>query len=311
MSGEELTGEQIMAQNMAALESNEEMPHDDGDFPEQPEAIDEPEVEPEAEPEVEPEGEPEPISEEARKAGYRTKDEWVEQGGDPDEYLSEADFNKVGDLQKDKDGYTRHKLSKELVQTQRMVQEMMRDQKAMISDTEERVRNETIAKLKAEQKEAVDYGDTEKALEVEREINAEKDKAKKPEPAAEPEIHKVASDFMQSNDDWYNVHQNATDLINVELRRCEKNEVPIEEAFDLSLSKVKNRFPELFDDVPTKKAIEKPARPRATSEKSRVKPSAKPKKGTFNDLPPEMRQYAVKAAKVSGLTEAQYMEQMA
>ena len=311
MSDEQLSGEEIMAQNMAALDSGEDIPHDDGDFPEPLESVDEPDIEDDPEGEGEPfaddPDDPEPISEEARKAGYQTKEQWVERGNDPDDYLSEADFNKVGDLQRNKDEFSRHKLSKELVKSQRLTQEVLANQEKMLRESEERVRTETIDKLRKEQKEAVEYSDTEKALELEREISKHE---KKPEPEPKKsDVSDSVQEFHDKNNDWYGVDRGSTDLLNVELGRAQRKGLDFDEAIGPAMAKVKANFSYLFDDEPAAEPAKAP-RPRATSERSRARPSAKPKSRTFNDLPPEMQQFAKRSAKAAGMSEKEYMEQM-
>jgi hypothetical protein len=311
MSEAELSGEEIMSQNLAALNAGEDIPHSDDSFPEAHEN------EPEQEYAEESEGDEysdddqseEELSEIAKKDGYMTKEDWEASGKDPDDYVSQEDFERVGELRDDK-SFTRQKMAKELVQTQSMVKEMLNNQNAMIRDAEERARNETIAKLKEEQKQAVDYGETEKAIEIEREIN----KQEKPvdNTPSQPNNPEGMDEFYQTNNDWYGVHNGATDLLNVHLTRSQRDGIEFKDAIGPAMDKVKVRFGEVFGDEPAPASNQKNplVRPRATSEKSRRPAGVQAKKKTFNDLPPEMRSFAKRGAKMSGLTESEYMEQM-
>ena len=298
MSDEELSGEQMMAQNMAALESGDEMPHsddsyvesdsdaieDDGDNIEHEEAFIEEEV-----------------SEAAKKDGYMSKEDWVASGKDPEGYMSADEFARVGDL---RDGsLTRQQLSKQLVQQQAALKEIIANQNKIAKETADRVRQETIAELEATKRKAIDYGDAEKAIEIDREIHRQT-----VEPVQQ-EANPVQNDMQawyEANDDWYGTHNGASDLLNVELKRSERQGIPFGEAIKSAEAKVKGQFGYLFGDTPQEKP--ETARPRSLSSQSRKPASSARAKLTIKSLPPEMQGMALTVIKKTGITEQEYME---
>ena len=296
----ELTGEEILAQNMAALDAGEDIPHENDQ--EYDYSDDDPDLDPQEEPQEEDDATDQPLKE----PSHMSEDEWVASGKDPDDYMSQDEFDRVGNMRED-NSLTRTKMAKKIVQTEALMKEMLANQNAMIQKAEERTRDETIAKLRKEQKDAIDYGETEKAVDLERKISEQEKPAEKP--TAEPQLQPSVQTFYENNDDWYNVDPGATGLLNVELKRAQRQGLDFDDAIGPAMDKVKGQFSYLFPDAPQK--AQKPQRPRAVSERSRARPSAAPKKKTFNDLPPETRIIAKKAAKVSGLSESEYMEQMA
>lgn len=309
----EPSGLQIMQENIAALESGEEAPHNEGTVYEEAES-NEPITEPvETEEVIDDEpidevDEPE-VSELAKKDGFMSKEDWVASGKAEEDYMTPEEFSKVGEL---RDGdKTRQQLSKQLVQMESVMKETLKNSNQMIENAKKSERDKVIAELKAEQKEAVEYQDTEKALEIERKIIKEEAKDEE-KPEVKPEENKPSqamADWFESNEHWYGVDTGASNLINSELTKCQKAGLPFEEGIIKAEAKAKKYFPQYFDDVAETAAI--PARPRAVSESSRRKgpPKGGPKK-TFKDLDANMQVFARKAAKASGMTESEYMENM-
>ena len=289
---------QMMQENMAAMDAGEEMPHT-GD-PE--DAAVEESIDPVTEPDPEPNAEPE--EDIAKKDGYMSKEDWIASGKDPEQYMTQEDFERVGQLRDDK-SVTRQQLSKEYVQTQAMLKEVMKNQQKMLTDAEERVRAETLASIEKQQKEAIEDGETEKAIELEREKLKHTEKPDDT-PDDTPQIEAGVQDWVDKNSSWYSVDQSATNLMNIELKKAQDKGLSFSEGSAQAEAKVRKHFSYYFDD---EQPEEKPAprRPSAVSERSRRKPEASKSK-TFNDLPAEMRSMAKKVAKQSGMTEAEYME---
>jgi len=311
----EPSGLQIMQENMAALESGEEAPHNDDTVYEEA-APDEPITEPvETEEVVDDEPidevvEPE-VSELAKKDGFMSKDDWVASGKAEEDYMTPEEFSKVGEL-RDDSNITRQQLSKQFVQMESNMNEMLKSQRQIVEDARKSERDKVIAELKAEQKEAVEYQDTEKALEIERKINDEKAKAEE-KPEVKPDENKPSqamSDWHGSNDHWYGVDEGASNLINSELIKSEKAGLPFEEGIIKAEARAKKYFPQYFDDIAEPEPeVKIPPRPRSVSETSRRKTKTESKK-TFKDLDPAIQVFARKAAKASGMTETEYMENM-
>ena len=230
-------------------------------------------------------------------------EEWEAAGNDPDDYMSPEEFAKVGELRDDK-GVTRQQLAKRLVQQEKLLSEVLQNQNKMLSDAEERGREAERQALDAKQQEAIEDGDTEKALEIERE-KAKLDK--KPEPN-QPQMAPEVQSWYDNNKEWYGVAQGPTDLINVELSKSERNGVAFEDAIEKAMVKAKKYYPAYFDDEPAPDPKPKPKPARMTERSQRKAPQ---KTKSFNDLPVEMRAFAKKAAKTAGMTEAEYMENYA
>jgi len=296
---EELSGEEIMRQNMAALDAGEEMPHVDESF--EPENIQE---NTELEPEFNEESHDdvvEEIPEIAKKDGFMTKDEWIASGKDPDEYMTPEEFARVGEL---RDGdMTRQQLSKQLVQQQAVMKEILANQQKSIQDAANRAKQEALAELEAKKKEAIEYGDAEKAVELEREIIKNVTAEEPQEPEVNP-VEQSMSQWYSKNDDWYGTHSGATDLLNVELKRAERQGLPFEDGIRQAEGAVKKQFGYLFGE----QAQEKPKAPRSVSTQTR-KPAKQSQKLSIKALPPEMQSIARTVIKKTGITEQEYMEQ--
>jgi len=311
-------GLQIMQENMAALEAGEDAPHNedtvyDEPKPDEPEAevVDEV-IDDVVDDDIVGESDESGISEISKKDGYMTKEQWVESGKNPEDYMTEKEFSKVGEL---RDGdMTRQQLSKQNVQMESLMNEVLTNQNKMIDDAKASEREKVIAELKAEQKEAIEFQDADKALEIERKIVAEEEESKpkvevKDDPDPEPQAPPGMVDWHNNNKHWYNVDLNAQTLINSELTKSQAKGVSFEDGIITAEAKVRKYYPQYFDDDPEAKPETKPNRPRPAGESSRRKGPATVKK-SFKDLDPVMQSFAKKAAKASGMTEEQYMESM-
>ena len=300
MTDKELSGEEIMKANMEALDKGEEAPYPDVESTETTEEV----VETEEVEEVEEVEEAEETSEIAKKDGYMTKQQWIDSGKPADDYMSEEDFIKVGEL-RDSDE-TRQQLSKKLVQMEATLKDVVSNQRSMIDSAADKAREETLASLNEQKKEAIEFQDAEGAARIEREIvEAEGNK-----PA---EVDKNApSDEMQAwyneNESWYNVDGASTGLLNSQLVKYEKEGKPFSEGVELAMETVRKHFSYHFEDEAAPKTTSKPTRTRVATESSRVKPSQTKNTKTFADLDPDEAKIARVGAKMAGMTETQYME---
>jgi hypothetical protein len=300
MTDKELSGEEIMKANMEALDKGEEAPYPDVESTETVEEVVETEELEEVEEVVE---EVEETSEVAKKDGYMTKQQWIDSGKPAEDYMSEEDFIKVGELRDGDD--TKQQLSKKLVQMERTLKDVVTNQRSMIDSATEKAREETLASLNEQKKEAIEFQDAEGAANIERQIvEAEANK-----PA---EVDKNApSDEMQAwyneNESWYNVDGAATGLLNSQLVKYEKEGKPFSEGVELAMETVKKHFAYHFEDVETK-TTSKPTRTRVATEKSQKKSTSTKNTKTFADLDPDEAQIAKVGAKMAGMTESEYME---
>lgn len=235
---------------------------------------------------------PEEREDEKKGPSHMSKEAWIAAGNDPDDYLTQEEFDRVNDFRDQKP----IDVQKQLARQETAMREMMRTMEESIRKAEERGREQEREKLQAKQQEAIQEGETERALEIERDIN------KLDTPEEKPQFDPAVKAWLDNNDEWYRVHTGATDLFNLHLSRGQKAGIPFSEAAANGEAAVKERFPEVYGELPL---TPKPTR---ISERGRNKQPAK-KSRTFNDLPEEMRAIAKQAARAAKLTEAEYMEQ--
>jgi hypothetical protein len=295
MSEEEKSGETIMAENMAALEANEDMPHSDDVETEEvdDDVIDAGTDELDAD-----------LKAIAEKDGYMSEQEWVDSGKDADDYMTEEEFAKVGDMRDG--GQTRQQMSKSFVQLESAMKEMVANQNKMISDARNDERTKTLASLQAKKQEAVDFQDTEEAIKVDREIVRLENEVNAPVAPIQPPDN--VNKWVADNKHWYNNDAAAAGLVNSILAKNEAKGVSFDDAIKEAETAAKQHFPYHFDDAP--KAQSPARKPLRRSETGRtVKPSDNQAK-RFSDLDPGMAKIARKAAKATGMTEKEYMENL-
>lgn len=286
---QELSGEEIMRQNMAAFESGEELPYKEDDITPQLEVV----------PDIEEPEEPD-IPEIAKRDGYipMTKDEWVASGRDPDKYMTPEEFARVGELRDSKE-LSKQALAKQNVQLESMMRDVLKNQERMIKEAAEKAREQALAEINAQQQEAIELGDTEKALELERKRLEHSKVEEKPEA---PHIEPAIQEWYDKNQHWFNVDQQARLVVESELSRW--GNLPPDQAIAKADEKARKHFPQYFDDAPSK-----PSRPQSPVAQSRKPAVGGKRKPSFNDIEnPELRAMAMRVAKASGQSEQEYME---
>lgn len=293
MSEEEKTGEQLLEENMAAYHAGEEVPYEEEGDLIQPEA-------PGAEPPAEEPGY-------AEKDGFMTKEDWVAAGNDPEDFLSQDDFERVGQMRDDK-SISRQQMAKANVQMEAAMRDLIASNQEMIRKAEERARADERAKLQAQQKEAIEYGNTEEAIKIEREmVNLEREQFHPQEPQ-QPQVDAEVQAFYNENSYWYGKSQGATELLNVNLAKSEREGIPFNVAIGSAMAKVKKAYPDYFDEP---KQPSQPQRmpPRGMSERGRA-PAKREKRYTLNDLDEGLRPFARQAMKASNMSEHDYVKQV-
>lgn len=309
MSEAQLSGEEMMAQNMAALDRGEDFPHTD-DFVEESDGLEGEVVGDELEGEELEEQESEEQEdiheeelEEESDARHMSKEDWVASGKDADSYLSPDEFKRAGDLKSE----SPLQLAKKLAKQESMMKEILANQHKANKLRED----EDMAKLKADQAQAVEYGETEKALNIEREV-AKREAIKPAEAVTAPDT--AIQTFYDANKDWYGRSKSATEMLDVLMAREEQKGIGFAEAIGPVTAKVKAKFDYLFDDSepePKEPPAKKPlVRPRAISEKSRTPKKAATKNRTFKELDPSMQAVARQMAKSTDMTEHDYVSQI-
>ena len=312
------TGEEIIADNMKALEAADEsgeelkLPYPDADSvkePEKPVEGEEAEVVAEVkEEEKEPESEAETVEvdEIAEKDGYMSKEDWIASGKPEEDYMSKEDFAKVGELRDG--GETRQQLAKKLVQMEASLKDVVTNQRSMIDDAKEQTRQTLLAELQEKKKEAIEFQDAEGAAKIERDIvKAENDKPAEVQDEVSPEV----KSWYDSNSSWYQVDAAATGALNVQLQKHEAAGLPFEEAIPKAMEVVKKHFPYHFDGEAEAKPKEKeiPTRVTARAVETSQKKAESKKTRTFADIEDaEERKIAKAGAKMANMTEEKYME---
>lgn len=288
------SGEEMLKENMAAFDDGVDLPHDE-------EVVTRTDVD--IEDDVQVDDVADPIEQIAQKDGYVSMEDWVAQGKDPDDYMTKEDFAKVGEL---RDGeLSRQQLAKKFVQMESALSEFMREQKDITQRAREDERQKTLAELQNKKQEAIDFQDAKEAVKIQEEISRieNEDKPVETVPDVDPDITK----WLDDNGYWYNNSKQAQEVVNVSLAASEKQGVPFKEAIKIAENRARKVVPYLFDDDNTTTRI-----PQTRSETGvRRKPQEfNDGKKRFSDLgDPALITIAKKAAKASGLSESEYMEQ--
>lgn len=310
MSESELSGEEMMRQNMAAFEGGDELPHEDSDGNQEPAAeLDDSDGGEEHSAEIDSQQyDDEPIEDEpADDARHMSREDWVASGKDADDYLTPDEFKRAGALRNE----STLSLAKKFAQQESMMQEIIAGQNKALEENSRREREKVIAELRTQQAEAIEFSDADKAAKLEREI-ANHEAPEKPADNS-PQVDAGVQEWHAKNKDWFGVHSEATGMLNVELKRAQGQNLPFADAIGPAMDKVKRQFNYLFDDAPAatpaKEKTLKP-RPRAVSDKSRSATKPQAKKRSFTELDQSMQGFARRAAKAANMTEQQYMEQM-
>ena len=181
----------------------------------------------------------------------------------------------------------------------------MANQVQMIDDAKKQARENVIRELEAQQKEAIDLGETDKVLQIERDIN--KQRAAEPQPPTNqpPPLSPVAQDWFNNNSHWFGQDPSASNVMKVELDRLEARGVDEATAIKQAEAKVKKYYPAYFDDEPVPQR-----RPAAPVERGQRKSTGPKKAYRFTDLPEAQRPIARKMAKQTGIKESDYVKQM-
>ena len=312
------SGQEILKANIEAAEAGLELPYPDADSAMKEDAAEEPvkpseeTLEEEVVAPIEEEKDAQEASEDvvddskeelAKKDGYMSKEEWIASGKPEAEYMSQEDFIKVGEI---RDGEkSRQQMAKQLVQLESTLKDVVTNQRTQIDKAAEDARQEVLANLEAQKKEAIEFQDAEAAARIEREIV--KNEQTKPTEVVE-DTNPVLTEWYAKNDTWYNIDPTATGALNVQLQKHEKAGLPFEEGIKKAMEVVRANFPYHFDDIETPKKDAPTRIPRGASEKSQKKPNAKKVK-TFADIADlEERKIAKQGAKMSQMTETEYME---
>ena len=339
---EEVSGLEMMQQNMAAVEAGEAMPHSGGDKLQVVDDIEDVVQEPVQETEFEHEVNAETIKTEdlgieeqvdtelgaseediADKDGWESKEDWIARGMDEDDYLTREEFTAVGEIRDDKN-ITRQTLAKQNVKTNKIMKEMQANMLRIIEDnrvnaqkdaqkqhSQDRVQYDNeIAALQAKLQEATDYGNTEDALKVQQEMMT-KPRPQEPQPVQQQLPPNVQA-WGDSNAHWYGKHEGATQLLDIHMERLVnlKDGRQFEDLIQEAEGFVDTAYPGyiLKPKAPEKPVREIKARPTNTSESSTTPKKKVEKKYSYSDLPEEQRVFARQMAKATNTSESDYVK---
>jgi len=276
---------------------------------------------PEVAPEPDPEPEPDPVSASEEKAsaiGWRPKDQWK---GDPGKWVDADAFLKKGDEILPVMKADRERLFGEVKDLKQQVSDVLKYHKEDRDRIQQRLRQEhdqAITDLKAQQRAAVEEGDTDAfdKLEVKKEQLEAAKPAETPPGATEgaqppPEFDKAGFDTWQGENKWYQVggqtgyeaQNDITKAAQAMAYRVQADNPQLSgwsrEFLDKVTDSVKLAYPEKFTNV---------RREGAAGVEGAGGTGAVPRKKTFGDLPPEAKAEC-RNMKRAGMTEAEYVSE--
>lgn len=183
----------------------------------------------------------------AREAGWVTKDEWVAQGKNPEDWRSAKEYQERGELFDEI-----HNLKESDKKTKAAFKALLEHHRKVY----ETATKEALAKLKAEKKEALENHDIDRVFAIDEEIESVRTKEVDvpkidlPEPEVGPT---VTFKKWHKENKWYSLNDEEDDVSRwadqVGLAYRRKNPNSSEEEFLAHVeSKVAKRFPEVFEN---------------------------------------------------------------
>lgn len=201
----------------------------------------------------------------AREAGWVSKEEWVEQGKNPDEWRSAKEYQERGELFDEI-----HKL-KEANKKQNAAFKALVDHHKKVRET---AMQEALTKLRAEKKVALENHNIEEVFKIDEEIERVREQ-KASEPNLDvPEVDVGPTPYFKKwhrDNPWYDLRGESeaslfADAAGVKFKQ--KNPAATEqELLEHVESLVAKRFPEVFENPNKKKASE--VNPRSTTNETR------------------------------------------
>lgn len=143
---------------------------------------------------------------EARKEGWVSQDEWVDQGKDPDAWRPADEFVKRGE---EISGYKIKKLERELNDTRKRLDSMSKESERALKLQQDAYEKE----LKSARAQAIASGDGEKVNELDDQLDElrEQRRAAKEAPK-EPVDDTAVREFYEKNGSWYGKDSDLTEL---------------------------------------------------------------------------------------------------
>ncbi len=219
--------------------------------------------------------EADPLVTKAQKDGWTDKDAWVEAGKDPDQWVDAKEFVSRKPL------YDRNRELKRELKAERERTEKVAQYAAKAGET---ARRQVLAELEAERLKAVEVGDTDGFLDVEKRIKeAEKEYPLPPteeRASVAEEIPAPVKDFADRNAKWFEKDKPMTVFMVESTKEYTAAGKSLDEALKLAEADVKREFSHKFIN-PNKE------RPGAVGSSNK---EARPNTVTHADLSPEQKQ---------------------
>lgn len=194
-----------------------------------------------------------PIEVAARSSGWVTKDEWIAQGKDPNEWRSAREYQERGELFEEI-----HRLKEDT----RKVTKAFKALAEHYKNVRETSIKEAIEQLKAQKRVALENNDVSAVFEIDERIEQVREqKADVPEVDVSAEVTPTPT-FRQwhKRNNWYELDgddeaSRYADMVGMKYRKSNP-EATEREILDEVESKVAKRFPEKFDTKPTNRTAE-------------------------------------------------------
>lgn len=241
----------------------------------------------------------EPAEDKARKMGWRPQEDFK---GDPERWVDAETFVKNGEerlpLLKDNN----RKLEQKIANMEKTFQEFSEYHKKTIEETSKREYDKAKRELKAQQRQAVEEGDTETFDRIEQEIAAiPKPEAPKPETPQQQNADPVVTDWIQENK-WFDKDQTLRHFA-ISIENFLTTAYPGMDQSEV-LKEVKDRTQQEF---PEKFGNPKRTAPGAVYSGNEP-PPVKAGKKTFADLPEDAKAACKRYVDQKLLTKDQYIK---
>jgi hypothetical protein len=245
--------------------------------------------------------------ERARKAGWRPKEEY---NGNPADWKDYNEFNAVGDRIVSNLHNRIDTLTQQNDKQREAINKLIRSQGAVAKQAYEKA----LEELKAQRKEAIQFGDVEIVDELDEKIGVTKQQLEdididEDEAEKQPEIDDAVKQFMEEEKNWFN--QNNPDMVEfaINIESVERKLAP-KDSSEAIMRRVKEavvgRFKERAGEV------QKPTKQRKQAKQTVLPPGEALNKDEIklSDMPKEVQQMADFFERECGISKKEYLKQV-
>jgi hypothetical protein len=197
--------------------------------------------------------EPSPVEVAARESGWVTKDEWIAQGKDPDDWRTAREFQERGELFEEI-----HKLKESNKKTSNAFKVLVEHHKKVYDNAVK----EAIDRLKAEKREALENNEVSRVLEIDEQIEQVRErKLEVPDVEVDEEVGPTPTfNRWHKQNPWYKLTgddeaSRYADVIGAQYKKANP-EVSERDLLEHVESKIARRFPEIFENPNGKRGHE-------------------------------------------------------